>query len=63
LPKGTPDDQKAIAGLIQHNDRLGMNVKWASDLRKEINSVYAAGKSTAFLPAEPSPTTIYEVGK
>lgn len=63
LPKGTPDDQKAIAGLIRHNDRLGMNVKWASDLRKEINSVYAAGKSIAFLPAEPSPATIYEGGK
>jgi len=63
LPKGTPDDHKAIAGLIRHNDRLGMNVRWASDLRKEINSVYAAGKSIAFLPADPSPTTIYEGGK
>ena len=50
MPKGTPDDQKAIAALIRHNDRLGMNVRWASDLRKEINSVYAAGKSIAFLP-------------
>ncbi len=63
LPKGTPDDQKAIAALIRHNDRLGMNVRWASDLRKEINSVYTAGKSIAFLPADPSPTTIYEGGK
>ena len=27
-----------------------MNVQWASDVRKEINSVYAAGKSIAFLP-------------
>jgi ABC-type nitrate/sulfonate/bicarbonate transport system substrate-binding protein len=63
LPKGTPDDQKAIAALIRHNDRLGMNVRWASDLRKEINSVYAAGKSIAFLPADPSPATIYEGGK
>ena len=44
MPKGTPDDQKAIAALIRHNDRLGMNVRWASDLRKEINSVYAAGR-------------------
>jgi NitT/TauT family transport system substrate-binding protein len=60
LPKGTPDDQKAIAALIRHNDRLGMNVRWASDLRKEIKSVYAAGKSIAFLPADPSPATIYE---
>ena len=44
LPKGTPDDHKAIAELIRANDRLGMNVQWASDVRKEINSVYAAGK-------------------
>jgi ABC-type nitrate/sulfonate/bicarbonate transport system substrate-binding protein len=63
LAKGTPDDQKAIAALIRHNDRLGMNVRWASDLRKEINSVYAAGRSIAFLPADPSPATIYEGGK
>jgi ABC-type nitrate/sulfonate/bicarbonate transport system substrate-binding protein len=62
-PRGSPDDQKAIAALIQHNDRLGMNVKWASDVRKEINSVYSAGKAIAFLPADPSPATIYEGGK
>ena len=59
-PKGTPDDQKAIADLIRANDRLGMNVKWASDVRKEINSVYAAGKSIAFLPSDPSASTIYQ---
>jgi ABC-type nitrate/sulfonate/bicarbonate transport system substrate-binding protein len=59
-PKGTPDDQKAIAELIKANDRLGMNVQWASDVRKEINSVYAAGKSIAFLPSDPAASTIYE---
>jgi NitT/TauT family transport system substrate-binding protein len=59
-PKGTQDDQKAIAELIRANDRLGMNVQWASDVRKEINSVYAAGKSIAFLPSDPSPATIYQ---
>jgi ABC-type nitrate/sulfonate/bicarbonate transport system substrate-binding protein len=59
-PRGTPDDQKAIAALIRHNDRLGMNVKWASEVRKEITSVYAAGRAIAFLPADPSPATIYE---
>jgi NitT/TauT family transport system substrate-binding protein len=58
-PKGTPDDQKAIAELIRANDRLGMNVKWASDVAKEINSVYAAGKSIAFLPSDPATSTIY----
>jgi NitT/TauT family transport system substrate-binding protein len=62
-PKGTADDQKAVADLIRHNDRLGMNVKWASDVRKEINSVYAAGKAIAFLPSDPSAATIYEGGK
>jgi ABC-type nitrate/sulfonate/bicarbonate transport system substrate-binding protein len=58
--KGTPDDQKAIADLIRANDRLGMNVKWASDVAKEINSVYAAGRSIAFLPSDPSASTIYQ---
>jgi NitT/TauT family transport system substrate-binding protein len=59
-PKGSPDDQKAIADLVRANDRLGMNVKWASDVRKEITSVYAAGKSISFLPAEPAASTIYQ---
>jgi hypothetical protein len=60
LPKGTPDDHKAIAELIRANDRLGMNVQWASDVRKEINSVYAAGKAIAHLPSDPSAATIYQ---
>ena len=62
-PRGTPDDQKAIADLIRANDRLGMNVKWASDVRKEINSVYAAGKSIAFLPSDPAASTIYQASE
>jgi ABC-type nitrate/sulfonate/bicarbonate transport system substrate-binding protein len=59
-PKGTPDDQKAIAKLIRTNDRLGMNVQWASDVADEIKSVYAAGKSIAFLSADPAASTIYQ---
>ena len=59
-PKGTPDDLKAIADLVRANDRLGLNIKWASEQRKEINSVYAAGKSTGFLPGDPAPATIFE---
>jgi NitT/TauT family transport system substrate-binding protein len=57
--KGPPEDQKAIADLIRANDRLGMNVQWAADVAKEINAVYSAGKSIAFLPSEPSAATIY----
>jgi NitT/TauT family transport system substrate-binding protein len=59
-PKGTPDDQKAISDLIKANDRLGMNVKWASEVGKEIKSVYAAGKSIAYFPSDPAPSTIYQ---
>ncbi|WP_168213013.1 MULTISPECIES: ABC transporter substrate-binding protein [unclassified Bradyrhizobium] len=58
--KGTPEDQTAIGELIRANDRLGMNVKWAFDVEKEINSVYAAGKSIAFLGADPAASTIYK---
>jgi NitT/TauT family transport system substrate-binding protein len=60
LPKGTGEDHKAIAELIRANNRLGMNVQWASDVRKEINSVYQAGKAIAHFPSDPSPATIYQ---
>ena len=59
-PKGTADDQKAIAELIRANDRLGMNMQWASDVRKEISSVYEAVTSIAFLPSDPAASTIYQ---
>jgi ABC-type nitrate/sulfonate/bicarbonate transport system substrate-binding protein len=58
--KGTPEDQKAIGDLIRSNERLGMNVKWASDVEKEIKSVYQAGKSISFLNADPTAETIYK---
>jgi ABC-type nitrate/sulfonate/bicarbonate transport system substrate-binding protein len=58
--KGTPDDQKAIADLIRANDRLGMNVQWASDVRREIEAVYGAGKSLGFLQTDPAASTIYQ---
>lgn len=61
--KGTPDDQRALAELIRANDRLGINVQWAADVASEIDSVYAAGRSIAFLPAEPSASTIYRERK
>jgi NitT/TauT family transport system substrate-binding protein len=59
-PKGNADDQKAIADLIRANDRLGLNIRWASDVKKEIQSVYAAARAIDFFPAEPSAATIYE---
>ena len=59
-PKGSEADHKAIADTIRANDRLGLNMRWASDMRKEIGSVYAAAKSIGFFPADPSPATIYD---
>jgi ABC-type nitrate/sulfonate/bicarbonate transport system substrate-binding protein len=60
MPKGSAEDQKAISDLIKQNARLGLNVRWASDLRKEIEAVYAAGKSIGFLGAAPAQTSIYQ---
>jgi len=59
-PKGSADDQKAIADLIKSNERLGLNIRWASDVRKEIAAVYSAGKSIGFLGAEPAATSVYQ---
>lgn len=58
--KGTAEDQKAVADLIRANDRLGMHVAWASALRKEIESVYAVGRSIKFLDGAPSAETVYQ---
>jgi ABC-type nitrate/sulfonate/bicarbonate transport system substrate-binding protein len=60
MAKGTDDDRKAIAELIRANDRLGMNIRTAAEVGKEIKSVYEAGKSIAFLPSDPSSATIYD---
>lgn len=59
-PKGTEESHKAIVALIKANDRLGMNVRWASELSKEIQRVYEAGKAVDFLPKDPDPSTIYK---
>ena len=60
MAKGNADDRRAIAELIRANDRLGMNICTAAEVGKEIKSVYEAGKSTAFLPSDPSASTIYD---
>jgi len=57
-PKSTPEDQKAVASLIRSNDRLGMDVAPASELRKEIEAVYRAGLEVGYFSAQPSSETI-----
>jgi ABC-type nitrate/sulfonate/bicarbonate transport system substrate-binding protein len=58
-PKSTPDDRAALVSLIKSNDRLGMNVVGANDVRKQIEAVYKAGIDVGYLKAEPSSSTIY----
>jgi NitT/TauT family transport system substrate-binding protein len=59
-PKSTPDDKAALVSLIKANDRLGMNVVSAADVRKQIEAVYKAGIDVGYLKAQPSGDTIYD---
>ncbi len=51
--------RKNYTTLIKQNDRLGLNVKWASDMAEEIRKVYEVGTSIGYLPKMPSDATIY----
>ncbi len=58
-PKSTPADRAALVSLIKSNDRLGMSVVGANDVRKQIEAVYKAGIDVGYLKAQPSGDTIY----
>ena len=59
-PKGAAEDQQALVTLIKANERLGMNVKPAGELTKEIDAVYKAGVDVGFLQKMPSNDTVYD---
>lgn len=59
LPKGSTEEQHAIAQLIRAPNRLKLNVGWAWDMRKEIHAVYKIGVDTGYLPQAPSGGTIF----
>lgn len=59
-PKSTPEDRAALVTLIKANDRLGMNVAAAADLRKQIEAVYKAGIDVGYFKSLPSSDTVYE---
>lgn len=50
------------AELVRNNDRLGLNVQWASDMGTEIRKVYEVGTGIGYLPQTPSEATIYGAG-
>jgi NitT/TauT family transport system substrate-binding protein len=58
-PKGTDESRKAIADLIRANDRLGLNVTWASDVKNELRRIYKVGIDVDLLLKEPSDKTFY----
>jgi NitT/TauT family transport system substrate-binding protein len=58
-PKSTPEDQAALVSLIKANDRLGMSVVGANEVRKQIEAVYKAGIDVGYLKVQPSNDTIY----
>ena len=58
-PKSTPEDRAALVSLIKANDRLGMSVVGADDVRKQIEAVYKAGIDVGYLKPQPSNDTIY----
>jgi NitT/TauT family transport system substrate-binding protein len=58
VPEGSAEDRKAMADLVRANARLGLNVRWASDLRDQIKAVYAVERSIGFLPSD-ARETIY----
>jgi NitT/TauT family transport system substrate-binding protein len=59
-PKGSADDQQAVADLIKANDRLGLKIRWAAEAREDIARVYAAGRSTGFLRSDPAASSVYQ---
>jgi ABC-type nitrate/sulfonate/bicarbonate transport system substrate-binding protein len=59
LPKGSDADRAAVKALIENNERLGMNVAGAAEIRKEIEAVFKAGVSTGYIPKLPEAGAIY----
>ena len=59
-PKSTPEDRAALVSLIKSNDRLGMSVVPAGDVKKQIEAVYKAGIDVGYFKSQPSGDTIYQ---
>jgi len=59
-PKSAPPDIAALVTLIKTNERLGMSVVGASDVRQQIEAVYKAGVDVGYLKKLPGADTIYD---
>jgi NitT/TauT family transport system substrate-binding protein len=54
---GNPE---ALAGLLADNDRLGLNVRWSSQVRDGIEAVFDAGVDIGYFDEAPSLDLVYE---
>lgn len=52
-------DEAVIRALIVDNNRLGLDVQTAADMKKSILAVYAAGRQSGYLADDVSEGTIY----
>jgi ABC-type nitrate/sulfonate/bicarbonate transport system substrate-binding protein len=59
-PGATAEDVKAMATLIRANNRLGISLATAAEVRKEIEAVYKAGVDVGYFPSLPSLQTAYD---
>ncbi|WP_166345533.1 ABC transporter substrate-binding protein [Phytoactinopolyspora limicola] len=53
-------DAEALAGLLADNDRLGLNVRWSSDVADGIAAVFDAGVTIGYFDESPSLDIVYE---
>jgi len=60
FPKSPPADQKDIASLIRANERLGISLAGATEIRKEIEAVYKVGIEVGYFDKMPSAASIYD---
>jgi ABC-type nitrate/sulfonate/bicarbonate transport system substrate-binding protein len=59
FPKRSAADHASLASLIRANDRLGISMAGANELRKEIEGVFKAGIEINYFPSMPSAAAVY----
>ena len=60
FPRSTPEDIAALVSLVRANDRLGISLAGASEIRNEIEGVYRAGIDVGYFPNMPSAASVYD---
>lgn len=59
---GGDTEAEALSGLLADNDRLGLNVRWSSEIAEGIENVFEAGVDIDYFETPPDADLIYEGG-